>query len=168
MRWLWSNDPQLADAGPLYGSVVAAARRPQWYREGGVPDTIDGRFAVLATLLALTDLRLGAGGETARALAPRMTETFVADMDAQLREAGIGDPGLGKQVRAMVGALAGRIERWRATGDGGDEGAAICDSLYRGADPGASAVAAAAGLIREWRERLAAASDEALAGGAVQ
>ena len=117
MRWPLFRRDKLADAGPLYAAVVAEARRPAWYRDGAVVDTMDGLFAVLATLLALTDLRLGQGGEPARAVSPRLTELFVADMDAQLREAGLGDPGLGKQVRRMVGALAARIERWRLAGD---------------------------------------------------
>lgn len=168
MRWPLFRRDKLADAGPLYAAVVAEARRPAWYREGAVADTMDGRFAVLATLLALTDLRLGDGGETARAVAPRLTELFVADMDAQLREAGLGDPGLGKQVRRMVGSLAARIERWRLAGDGGDCEAAVRASLYRDDEaPDAAAVEAAAALLQSWRERLAAADDEMLARGEV-
>ena len=38
---------------PLYRAVVAAARDPLWYREGGVSDTINGRFDMLAAVLAL-------------------------------------------------------------------------------------------------------------------
>jgi cytochrome b pre-mRNA-processing protein 3 len=165
MRWPLFRSDKLADSGPLYAAVVAEARRPEWYRDGGVADTMDGRFAVLATLLALTDLRLGRGGETASALAPRLTEMFVADMDAQLRETGLGDPALGKQVRLMVGALASRIDRWRAVEDGADEAEAVRASLYRGDDPGSAAMAAAAALAGGWRERLERASDEALAQG---
>lgn len=163
MPWSLLRREKLADAGPLYASVVAEVRRLDWYREAGVPDTMDGRFAVLATLLALADLRLGAGGDTARALAPRLTELFVADMDAQLREAGIGDPTLGRQIRGMVGALAGRIERWR--GEPGD--GAIRASLYRGEEPDPAALAAAARMIGNWRERLEGADDSALAAGAL-
>ena len=39
------------------------ARQPHWYLEGEVPDTREGRFAALATLLALVDVRLESGGE---------------------------------------------------------------------------------------------------------
>ena len=42
----------------LFGAVVAEARAPAWYRDGQVPDTIDGRFAVLSTVAALTIVRL--------------------------------------------------------------------------------------------------------------
>src|SRR5688572_9690440 len=101
-------------AAALYGDVVGAARQPGWFREAGVPDTIDGRYCVLATLLALTDLRLAAGGPEAQALAPRLTELFIADMDAQLCQSGMGDPTLGKTVRSMVSGVSARIDRLRA------------------------------------------------------
>ena len=38
----------------------AKAREPHWYVEGEVPDTLDGRFAVLATVIALVLVRLEA------------------------------------------------------------------------------------------------------------
>ena len=37
----------------LFGALTAEARKPHWYVEGKVPDTLDGRFAVLATLVAV-------------------------------------------------------------------------------------------------------------------
>ena len=43
---------------PFYDAVVAEARRPDWYRAAGVPDTIDGRFDMVALSLSLVLLRL--------------------------------------------------------------------------------------------------------------
>ena len=71
-------------------------------------DTLDGQFAVLARLMALAILRLEDGGEEAVRGSVALTESFIADMDAQMREEGFGDPSVGKQVRSMVGALAAR------------------------------------------------------------
>src|SRR5215218_8556669 len=56
----------LADAGKLYAAIIAETRRPNWYREAGIPDTMDGRFAVLTSLLALADIRLKRGADEAR------------------------------------------------------------------------------------------------------
>ena len=106
MSWLFSRRPTGPDGEALYAAVVAETRSPDWYRAAQVPDTIDGRFAVLSSLLALLDIRLGQGGAEAKAVAARVTERFITDMDVQMREAGFGDPGLGKQVRMMVGSLA--------------------------------------------------------------
>ena len=54
-------------AGPrrgqdLFELAVAEARRPDWFVEGEVPDTVNGRFAVLATIIALLSVRLEAAG----------------------------------------------------------------------------------------------------------
>lgn len=168
MNWLFSRRSTGPDGGALYAAVVSEARRADWYRQGGVPDTIDGRFAVLSTLLALLDIRLGKGDEAAKAVAPRVTERFIADMDVQMREAGFGDPGLGKQVRMMVGSLASKVERWQNVIDrSADWEAAVASSLYRDEPAGAEAVAAGSALVQGWWDRLGAAGDAEIAEGTI-
>ena len=85
-----------------------------------------------------------------------------------MREAGFGDPGLGKQVRMMVGSLASRVERWQMVVDGdGDWDAAVASSLYRDEPPGDEAVAAGSALVRGWWERLGATDDADIAEGRI-
>src|SRR5436190_19836271 len=128
--------PKGDDAGALYGAVVAEARRPAWYREGAVADSLDGRFAVLSSLAALTILRLEDGDEDAVRHSVALTESFIADMDAQMREEGFGDPSIGKQVRSMVGALAARVDWWRRARSGElDWNDAVRLSIYRDDPP---------------------------------
>ena len=110
--------PNGGDAGALYNAVVAEARQPEWYRAGAVDDTMNGRFAVLSTLAALAILRLEDGDEDAVRHSVSLTESFIADMDAQMREEGFGDPSIGKQVRLLVGALATRVDWWRRARSG--------------------------------------------------
>lgn len=157
-------------AAALYAATVAAARQPGWYTAAGVPDTIDGRYCVLATLLAIADLRLADGGPAAMDLAPRLTEMFVDDMDSQLRQDGLGDPTLGKQVRGLVAGLSGRIDRWRRlfSDPDGDWAPVLRSSLYRDAEPDHAQKNAARAMIDDWRERLQRTSDEALAEGVSQ
>lgn len=161
--------PKGTDAGALYGAVVAEARRPAWYREGAVADTIDGRFAVLSSLTALTILRLEDGDEDAVRHSVALTESFIADMDAQMREEGFGDPSIGKQVRLMVGALASRVDRWRYARDGQlDWNDAVRFSVYRDSPPDAeTAVTYSTEALRRFNEGLGGVSDRDLLEGRI-
>ena len=158
MRLPFFGAKPLADAGKLYAAVVAETRRPDWYRHAGVPDTLDGRFAVLSSLLALADIRLERGADSARELGPRLAEAFSADMDVQMREAGFGDPSLGKQVRMMVGALASKVDRWRLAVEAIEPWDAVAALNLYGDSPPA---AASTGIerTRDWWQRLQSASD---------
>jgi cytochrome b pre-mRNA-processing protein 3 len=98
---------------PLYEAAVTLARDPAWYRDGGVPDTLEGRFAMVAAVTALILLRLEAEGDAARRDSVLLTETFIDDMDSSLREIGIGDFVVGKHVGKLVGALGGRVGAFR-------------------------------------------------------
>ncbi len=168
MRLPFFKPRSLPEAGPLYAAIVAEARQPNWYREAAVPDTLDGRFAVLTSLLALADIRLERGADEARALGPRLTERFIADMDAQMRQAGFGDPSLGKQVRTMVGALASRVDRWRLAVEAFEPWDEVArSSLYSGAPPEDAANGKGIEATRDWWRRLQQASDSALAQGSI-
>jgi cytochrome b pre-mRNA-processing protein 3 len=166
MRIPFLSPKPTADAGPLYRSIVAEARQAHWYRDAGIPDSMDGRFAVLASLLALADIRLERGSDEARPLGPRLAEAFIADMDAQMRQAGFGDPSLGKQVRQMVGSLATRVDRWRLAVEAVEPwDAAARASLYGDSPADEAAVRAGIDSTRAWWERLQRASDEAIVEG---
>lgn len=161
---LFRSEPNIAER--LYKQVVAKARSPHWYVEGRVPDTKEGRFSVLATLLAVTDLRLERGGDEARKASVGLAECFVHDMDSQLRQEGVGDPVMGKRVGSLVGALGGRVGAWRRAIEGEESWEAVASrSLYREAVPSDDALAHSLDeLKRYWRE-LQGRSDEALIGG---
>lgn len=155
-RWVSS----LRQSSPLYERVVTEARMAHWYVEGEVPDTIDGRFAVLATLLALASIRLERGDEAAQRAGIELTERFIADMDAEVRQLGIGDPTVGKQVGGMVGALGGRIGAWRRALSGDEDwNEVMIRSLYRGRAPGGAAVAHGAKALRAFWRNLEQSED---------
>jgi cytochrome b pre-mRNA-processing protein 3 len=121
----------------LFDALTGLAREPHWYVEGKVPDTLDGRFAVLATIAALVLVRLEGEGEPGDIISVALTERFVHVMESEHRELGIGDPTLGKTMRKLVGSLARRVELWRSAANGEIEWeTATRDSLYKG---GASA-----------------------------
>ncbi len=135
----------------LFDAVTNLARRPHWYVEGEVPDSLDGRFAVLATVLALALVRLEADGEAGDLASVALTERFIEVMESEHRELGIGDPTLGKTVRRLVGSLARRTDLWRSATAGETAwAAAVRASLYK-ADVSASALAhSGSSLTRFW------------------
>lgn len=97
---------------PLYGQIVAKAREPHWYVDGQVPDSIDGRFDMVSAVLTLVLLRLEASPDYSQE-SSYLTEVFVDDMDAQLRQSGVGDVIIGKNVGKMMSALGGRLGGFR-------------------------------------------------------
>jgi cytochrome b pre-mRNA-processing protein 3 len=158
------SSPRLSS--PLYERVVTEARLPHWYVEGQAPDTIDGRFAVLATLLALASVRLERGDEAAQRAGIDLTEAFIADMDGEIRQLGIGDPSIGKQVGGMVGALGGRVGAWRRALTGEEAWTDVMiRSLYRGRAPDDATATHSAVALRAFWERLERAGDAELAAG---
>lgn len=116
----------------LYDALTVDARRPHWFIEGKVPDSLDGRFAVVASLTALALVRLEEGGEGANPLSVALTERFIEVMESEHRELGLGDPTLGKTVRRLVGMLGRRTELLRsaASADLSWE-EAVARSLYK-------------------------------------
>ncbi|MET4898445.1 ubiquinol-cytochrome C chaperone family protein [Sphingomonadaceae bacterium jetA1] len=148
---------------PLYNAVVRHAREPRWYVEGAVPDTVDGRFDMIAAVLSLVLIRLEVEPEGA-VPAARLTERFVTDMDGQLRELGIGDIVVGKHIGRMMAMLGGRLTAYRdgltgeaPTGEAGALDAALVRNLYRGAAPAdPAAVPHVREALRALHERLAA------------
>jgi cytochrome b pre-mRNA-processing protein 3 len=145
----------------LFERVTMIAREPHWYVEGKVPDTLDGRFAVLATVTALVMVRLEADGERGDSVSVGLTERFIAVMESEHRELGLGDPTLGKTVRKLVGSLARRTELWRsAISRSTDWAEATADCLYKaGASPEAIAHSAAS-LESLWVGLKSASLDE--------
>ena len=133
-------DPKLKLV-PLYNQIVAKAREPHWYVEGGVPDSLDGRFDMVAAILSLVLLRLEESGVYALDMA-RLTEVFVDDMDGQLREVGIGDMIVGKHIGQIMSAVGGRLGALRtAMADNSTLDDALVRNLYRGVTPSPEALA---------------------------
>lgn len=141
----------------LYRRIVAVARGPEAFLAGAVPDTVDGRFDMVAMVLVLVLLRLEAAGEAQ--LSVDLTERFIADMDGSLREMGVGDQVVGKHVGRMVSALGGRLGAYRAAlaaGAPDDElAAALARNLYRGEPVTAEALSWQARHVRDLAARIA-------------
>ncbi len=121
---------------PLYHAIVAEARQPDWYRAGEVPDTMDGRFDMVALVLCFVLLRLERESEAGKLPSVMLTEVFIDDMDGTMREVGFGDLVVGKRVGGIMGMLGGRLGAYRT----GERRAAVIRNVYRDAPPNDDAV----------------------------
>lgn len=116
-------------ADALYAALVEQARRPVFYTEFGVPDTVDGRFEmiVLHMFLVLHRLKVEPGHE---AFGQDLFDTMFADMDRSLREMGVSDLSVGRHVKNMAKGFYGRVAAYEA-GLTDMSGAALADALRR-------------------------------------
>jgi cytochrome b pre-mRNA-processing protein 3 len=151
-------------APQLYAAIVATGRAPHWYVQGAVPDTIDGRFDMIAAILSLVLLRLENAPE-ANAPSTALAECFIDDMDGQLREIGIGDIVVGKHMGRMMGMIGGRLGAYRAGLAGEGLRAGLVRNLYRGAAPSDAALTHVEAELLALRDRLAAMPTAAILTG---
>jgi cytochrome b pre-mRNA-processing protein 3 len=107
------------------------ARAPVFFRALGVPDTIDGRFDMVAlhAWAALACLKDAGRDDAAQAL----TDALFVGFDEALREQGVSDMGMGRRMKAIANAFYGRLAAYDGA-DGGDEMAeALARNVWRGA-----------------------------------
>lgn len=114
----------------LYGAIVAQARQPRFYRDYGVADTVLGRFDLIVLHAALLLRRMRAGDAAIQASAQGVFDAFCLDMDHNLREMGISDQGVPRQMRKVGEAFYGRARAYDAALDtAGDD--ALVEALAR-------------------------------------
>jgi cytochrome b pre-mRNA-processing protein 3 len=157
-----------AHGAALFDGVTKEARRTSWYVNAGVPDTLDGRFAVLATITALAMVRLEQLGDEGKALAVALSERFIEVMESEHRELGLGDPTLGKTVRKLVGSLSRRTDLARATVTRDHDWHDFARQALYKTDPGPTSIKAAAAALEQTWTRLARCDVMAIAEGRIE
>ena len=105
----------------LYGMIVAQARTAAFYDGYGVPDTLEGRFDLIVLHLVLVLDRLGRVNGAARGFGQKLFDAFCRDLDANLREMGVGDLAVPKRMQAFAEAFYGRQAAYLAALDAVDE-----------------------------------------------
>ena len=125
----------------LYTAAVAAARDPWFYATLLVPDTLDGRFDLVALHAFLLVRRLQDAPPPGPDLSQAVFDAMFSDMDSNLRELGVSDLRVGKRVRAMWEAFHGRSTAYAQALDAADGNvlaAALARNVWRGEAPDAS------------------------------
>ena len=168
LNWLTRRPDHNRTAANIYGSIVASARQKTFYDPWGVPDTREGRFEMLALHVALVMRRLERSGPEGIELSRSVAETFMTDMDDNMREIGIGDLAVPRKVKRAAAALYDRHRDYGAALTAGDSAAlaTAIGTAVSGGDPLAGLDPAA---LARYTERMAGAlavlsDEECLAG----
>lgn len=141
----------------LYGEIMEAARRPGFYADLGVPDTVEGRYDMVVLHAYLVFARLRGTGAAGQALAQDLFDHMFREMDHALRELGVGDMGIGKRIQKMASQFYGRAAAYdRGLAAAGPELAdAVARNAYAGIEPPAHGPAAIAAYMRRASTALA-------------
>jgi cytochrome b pre-mRNA-processing protein 3 len=162
----------------LYGAIVAQARSAAFYTRHGVADSVDGRFELIVLHLVLVLRRLG-GEQEARAqpaaapgsgrIAQQLFDLFCRDLDDNLREMGVGDLAVPREMRKFGEAFYGRQAAYGAALDAADQDAlekALARNILGEVAGGKKAVALAR-YVRAAAAQLATQPEDALIAGRV-
>ncbi|MCJ2011272.1 ubiquinol-cytochrome C chaperone family protein [Methylobacterium sp. J-076] len=147
----------------LHAAIVAASRQPGLYTALQVPDTVEGRFEALCLHVYLVLRRLDRLPPPAADLAQELVDTVFASLDANVRELGVSDVGVGKRMKKIAAAFYGRARSYDAALDAPADGdAALRAALGRNLLAAATATDAA-GLAAYVRAAASALADADLA-----
>lgn len=132
----------LKSADQLLAAILGQARQPIFYQNGGVADTVTGRFdlIVLHSILVMRAIqRDPALAELNQAFLNALFQTI----DDSFREMGVADMRVPKKVRQAAEAFYGRLNSYEeAFSKGSFEAleAALLRNVYADEDPGTGVV----------------------------
>jgi cytochrome b pre-mRNA-processing protein 3 len=132
---LFQSNRRQATIAALYGVIVAQARSPAFYAAYGVPDTVNGRLEMIILHLFLFIRRLRSEVENLRDAGQEVFDLFCRDMEANLRELGVGDLAVPRQMRQIGEAFYGRAAAYDAALSAADDGAlgnALMRNIFSG------------------------------------
>jgi cytochrome b pre-mRNA-processing protein 3 len=114
---LFAPRPAKLAGRALFERAAVRARTPALYREGGVPDTVEGRFECYALHVDLVLHRLKGQGPEAAEIGQALFDKFLDNLDEGLRDMGVGDLSVGKKMRKLGEAIYGRMKGYDAALD---------------------------------------------------
>jgi cytochrome b pre-mRNA-processing protein 3 len=150
----------------LHEKIVAQSRLPAFFLPPyGAPDTLVGRFEILALNAGLALTRLNQAPQPGPEVAQALADAIFTHFDDALREIGISDVGVPKKMNKLAGAFMGRGAAYaQALEQGETELAAALARNVLGGDGDGAALAA---YTRAARQRLADTPLDALLKGEV-
>ena len=154
------REDRRAPVDALFSRVAEASRRPALYREGGIPDTFEGRFESLTLHVFLVLRRLRELPPPADDLAQEFVDACFAYLELGFRNAGISDIAVPKRMKKIGQSFYGRVQAYEAALTSSDANALV-EALRRNASPGEGA-SALAGYVRQAQETMAGRDIDAI------
>jgi cytochrome b pre-mRNA-processing protein 3 len=167
---LFRRVPKPDSIDALYGMIVAQARSTAFYRNYGVPDTVSGRLEMIVIHTFLFFRRTRSGAEAMRRVGQGVFDLFCDDMDANLREIGVGDLAVPKQMRRIGEAFYGRSRVYEAALAANDQHAlteALLRNVFAGQPQPPERAQRLAAYIKAADVQLARAEDTSLVQGRI-
>ena len=131
LKWPWHHPSRRDIAARLYRVIVLQARCPTFYPTLKIKDTVDGRFELLVLHLVMF-LHCFRTDPDFKPLVQAIMEEMVEDLDRALRELGVGDLIVGRNVKNMVKTIYRRLENYGACLETGKDSwrRALSDIFY--------------------------------------
>src|SRR5690348_4835588 len=169
MIWPFPHrNPRPDTISTLYGTIVAQARMPSFYRDYGVADSVNGRFDLIVLHLTLLFHRLAGEPMKHRVLGQKVFDLFCRDMDHNLREMGVGDLAVPKKMQRIGAAFYGSLQSYEGALEAGTSEAlttAIIRNIESAPGDGRLAAGRLAAYMTETMRVLAGQRYDALAAG---
>ncbi len=107
INWKTHN---LQNACFYYAQMVEQARSLVFYEKLEVPDTLEGRFDCLSLHMAMVLIAVKREGNPR--FSQELFDLFFADVDRNLREMGVGDLSVGRQVKKLAQNFYGVLQAY--------------------------------------------------------
>jgi cytochrome b pre-mRNA-processing protein 3 len=108
-RWFAGRAARKEAAEKIYDAIVAQSRNPAFYLRCGVPDTLSGRFDMLVIHMFVVLQILKLVGREGQLLAQEIVEAFIREMDTMVRDLGVSDRNVPKEVRKIAQLFYGQL-----------------------------------------------------------
>jgi len=153
-----------------YALLTAAARRPVFYTDMDVPDTVMGRFEMLSACLILYFRRTRGSQRPGQEIAQEIIDAFFEDVDHSIRELGVGDVGVPKRMKKLASMFYGRLESYAAAlerGDRNELAAALQRNFHPKAGEEAASMRGLADYLLAAEAKLAQAGEDIVEAGRI-
>jgi len=113
-RLFGGKDPAIEDATRIYAKLMEQARQPEFYGEGKVPDSYDGRIDLLTLHIGVVLEVLSKHGQQGERLSQAIYDVMRDDFEVAMREEGLSDTGIKRRIKPMMQLFFTRVKNYVA------------------------------------------------------